>query len=213
MKDARLVIGAVIIKHKLCLSDVETVQQIQENPYMQYFVGLPGYQPTEPFAPSLFVEIRKRMGETVFEGFYRAIIDAHEGKKPVKPEPQTPAETADCPGSDVEQVEEKSMISSDETEDQAVPESTEAMHRGQLIIDATVVEQAIRFPTDLSLLNEAREFSEQIIDRLCANLKVEQNPNLSSESPLRVFGHCQTKASGGQNPAPRTQTAIAVSAP
>jgi hypothetical protein len=43
-KDARLVIGAVIIKHKLCLSDAETVLQIQENPYMQYFVGLVGYQ-------------------------------------------------------------------------------------------------------------------------------------------------------------------------
>ncbi|RLJ20610.1 IS5/IS1182 family transposase, partial [bacterium endosymbiont of Escarpia laminata] len=60
-KDARLVIGAVIIKHKLCLSDQETVAQIQENPYLQYFVGLPGYQMEEPFAPSLFVEIRKRM--------------------------------------------------------------------------------------------------------------------------------------------------------
>ena len=33
-KDARLVIGAVIIKHKLCLSDEDTVQQIQENPYL-----------------------------------------------------------------------------------------------------------------------------------------------------------------------------------
>ena len=32
-KDARLVIGAVIIKHKLCLSDEETVQQIQENAF------------------------------------------------------------------------------------------------------------------------------------------------------------------------------------
>ena len=31
-KDARLVIGAVIIKHKLCLFDEETVAQIQENP-------------------------------------------------------------------------------------------------------------------------------------------------------------------------------------
>ncbi len=31
-KDARLVIGAVIIKHKLCLSDEETVEQIRENP-------------------------------------------------------------------------------------------------------------------------------------------------------------------------------------
>ena len=43
-KDARLVIGAVIIKHKLCLSNEETVQQIRENPYLQYFVGLAGYQ-------------------------------------------------------------------------------------------------------------------------------------------------------------------------
>ena len=33
-KDARLVIAAVIIKHKLCLSDEETVAQIQENPYL-----------------------------------------------------------------------------------------------------------------------------------------------------------------------------------
>ena len=31
-KDARMVIGAVIIKHKLCLSDEESVAQIQENP-------------------------------------------------------------------------------------------------------------------------------------------------------------------------------------
>ena len=37
-KDARLVIGAVIIKHKLNLSDRETVAQIQENPYLQHFV-------------------------------------------------------------------------------------------------------------------------------------------------------------------------------
>ena len=62
LKDARLAIGAVIIKHKLCLSDRETVAQIQENPYLQYFVGLPGYQMEAPFAPSLLVEIRKRMG-------------------------------------------------------------------------------------------------------------------------------------------------------
>jgi hypothetical protein len=50
-KDARLVIGAVIIKHKLCLSDEETVCQIHENPYLQYFVGLPGYQMKAPLRP------------------------------------------------------------------------------------------------------------------------------------------------------------------
>ena len=74
-KDARLVIGAVIIKHKLCLSDRETVLQIQQNPYLQYFVGLAGYQMKAPFAPSLLVDIRKRMGQQVFELFQQSIID------------------------------------------------------------------------------------------------------------------------------------------
>jgi len=39
-KDARLVIGAVIIKGKLCLRDEKTIKQIRENLYFQYFVGL-----------------------------------------------------------------------------------------------------------------------------------------------------------------------------
>ena len=91
-KDARLVIGAVIIKHKLCLSDRETVAQIRENPYLQYFVGLPGYQMEAPFTPSLLVEIRKRMGASVFDVFQRAIIHSVEeakGKRK-KPSPQKP---------------------------------------------------------------------------------------------------------------------------
>jgi len=185
MKEARLVIGAVIIKHKLCLSDVETVQQIQENPYLQFFVGLPGYQTAVPFAPSLFVEVRKRMGEAVFEGFHQAIIDAHEGKKPSKPEPSTPSATTTESHTQVESEAQSSETatptSSDETPKATTlhpttPEPTATTHQGQLILDATVVEQAIRFPTDLSLLNEAREFSEQIIDTLCQHLKVDAKP-------------------------------------
>ncbi len=91
-KDARLVIGAVIIKHKGCLSDEETVEQLRENPYLQYFVGLPGYQMEAPFAPSLFVESRKRMGQSVFDVFQAAIIDAVESAKP-KQKPREPATT------------------------------------------------------------------------------------------------------------------------
>lgn len=33
-KDARIVIGAIIIKHKLSVSDEETVEQIRKNPYL-----------------------------------------------------------------------------------------------------------------------------------------------------------------------------------
>ena len=47
-KDARLVIGALIIKHKLRLSDEETALQIQENPYLQYFVGFSRFQDKRP---------------------------------------------------------------------------------------------------------------------------------------------------------------------
>ncbi|MDD2751357.1 MAG: IS5 family transposase [Acidithiobacillus sp.] len=199
MKEARLVIGAVIIKHKLCLSDVETVQQIQENPYLQFFVGLPGYQTAEPFAPSLFVEIRKRMGEAVFEGFHRAIIAAHESQKPVKPEPATPTKPQVDVKPEVASSEDTSMTSPAETQAQENSEPTAPAHQGQLILDATVVEQAIRFPTDLSLLNEAREFSEQIIDTLCAHLEVEQKPRTYREKARSAYlGIAKQKRPGGK---------------
>ena len=69
------VIGAVILKHKLNLSDKETVLQIQENPYLQYFFGFSRYKDEQPFAPSLFVEIRKRMEADVFACFERVILE------------------------------------------------------------------------------------------------------------------------------------------
>ncbi len=85
-KDARLVIGAVIIKHKLCLSDEETIEQIRENLYYQYFVGLKMFQTKAIFAPSLFVEIRKRMGKHVFSAFEQSIITAVSEKQATKSE-------------------------------------------------------------------------------------------------------------------------------
>ena len=160
-KDARMVIGAVIIKHKLCLSDIETVQQIQENPYMQYFAGLAGYQMEAPFASSLFVEIRKRMGQSVFDGFHRVVVEAHGIEKAKQnPEPENPEELQ------AKQEEEPEDCSSMASENGEVIQQEVPTHQGKLILDATVVEQAVRYPTDLSLLNEAREFSEQIIDIL-----------------------------------------------
>jgi hypothetical protein len=165
-KDARLVIGAVIIKHKLCLSDRETVAQIQENPYLQYFVGLPGYQLEEPFHASLFVEIRKRMGASVFEAFESSIIasvdEAKTRTKPLKGQSKNHADQDnDAP---------PPPTTGNGSSDDPVP------HQGKLILDATVAPQAIRYPTDLSLLNEAREFTEQIIDQLYAKTELKKKP-------------------------------------
>lgn len=180
-KDARVVIGAVIIKHKLCLSDEETVQQIQENPYLQFFVGLSRYQTEPPFAPSLFVEIRKRMGQTVFEEFHEAIIGTIAKKKPTLKngkDNQPPHDSSS--GSNGSEAEVTQATAS-------TPAEAEQVNRGKLILDATVADQAIRYPTDLSLLNEAREFSEQIIDLLYPHTAWSKKPRTYRRKARQAF--------------------------
>jgi hypothetical protein len=39
-KTFRMALGALIIKEKLGITDRETVEQIRENPYLQYFICL-----------------------------------------------------------------------------------------------------------------------------------------------------------------------------
>ena len=39
-KSFRMALGALIIKDKLGISDRETVEQIKDNPYLQYFIGM-----------------------------------------------------------------------------------------------------------------------------------------------------------------------------
>ncbi len=58
----RVVIGSLIVKHMCNLDDRETVAQISENMYMQYFLGYSSFNPDPPFDASLFVEFRSRMG-------------------------------------------------------------------------------------------------------------------------------------------------------
>ena len=60
--NGRVVLGALMIKHMCNLSDEETILQIQENMYMQYFLGYSSYSNEAPFDSSLFVQIRKRLG-------------------------------------------------------------------------------------------------------------------------------------------------------
>ena len=60
-KPFRMALGALIIKEKLGTSDRETVEQIQENPYLQYFLGMPDYSNKEPFDPSMLVHFRERI--------------------------------------------------------------------------------------------------------------------------------------------------------
>ena len=152
----RIVLGAVIIKHMLDLTDRETILQIQENMFMQYFLGYSTFTNDAPFSPTLFVAIRARLSLEVL-GSINEIIIQHCFPK-----------------------EEESIVSAEppETDDEIPPNATEPAsdsiepdppakpNQGKLLMDATVAPQNITFPTDFKLLNASRIKSEQIIDTL-----------------------------------------------
>ena len=57
-----------------------------------------------------------------------------------------------------------------------LPGITETTNKGKLIVDATIAPSNIKYPTDLDLLNDSREISEQLIDKLYSNGQYEQKP-------------------------------------
>ncbi len=162
--DIRMVIGAIIVKHRLGLSDRDTVQEISENIYIQYFCGLKSFQTALPFDPSLFVDIRKRMGAEMFDSFNDLIISRTEQLKPkhkriIKQEGKDNLPNKG-PGSPTEN---KSSVCEEPMPEQTTSKIT---HKGKLKIDATVADQQIKYPTDLGLISESRLESERLIDIL-----------------------------------------------
>ena len=50
-KSFRMAFGALTLKERLNCSDGELVEQIRENPYLQYFLGLEKFSNKPPFLP------------------------------------------------------------------------------------------------------------------------------------------------------------------
>ena len=143
--DARLVLGAMLIKHMKGLSDRDVVSEIQENIYLQYFVGFSSFNTEAAFDPSLFVTFRKRLGLSAFEKMNDLIVSKALGLK--------------GEASEDEKDDEDDM-------DHNMDSGKKEKRQGRLKIDATVADQMIEYPTDLKLLNTAREETERLIDLL-----------------------------------------------
>lgn len=136
-KPLRLALGACIIQAEYGYSDEETALQIQENPYLQYFCGYPGYDDGRlPFDPSLMVYFRKRLTPKVLGEINEMIIR------------------------DAKERQEKD--SKDDDDDN----HGDGGNSGTMIVDATCAPSNIRYPQDVSLLNEARENAEKLLDVL-----------------------------------------------
>jgi hypothetical protein len=141
-KSFRMALGALIIKEKLLISDRLTVEQIRENPYLQYFIGQSSYSNELPFDPSLLVHFRQRISPNLINKVKERMVEKIRSISPVKPEKK---KDSDAPN--------------------------ESHNRGKLIIDATCAPADISYPTDLGLLNGARVHTEKIIDILYKQIK------------------------------------------
>lgn len=156
----RIVFGALIIKHIEGLDDRGTIAIIQENPYMQYFLGLEEFDPNPVFDPSLFVEIRKRIGHDQFDQLNAALI-------------KSSSKIGD----------QKHNQSSKKKDQEGKPKN-----KGRLQMDATVADQYIAYPTDPGILNECREKSEAMIDKLYqANGKKGTKPRTYRRNMRKAF--------------------------
>ena len=130
--------------------------------------GLKGFFIQAPFAPSLLVEIRKRMGIDVFEQLHQALINQLERRTPPT-DPRADEASANSELTEHTSAKEASteaVVDNPESDVISDQKQEPITHQERLLLDATVAEQTIRFPTDLSLLNESREISERLIDGL-----------------------------------------------
>lgn len=159
-KSFRLALGALIIKEKLGLSDEETVQQVRENPYLQYFLGFHEYRDEAPFDASMMTHFRKRLSGELLSAINHKVMAAA-----LVSEESASSEDEEPPGGQAVTGEgrgEKAV-----SPERASPtEGDEVPHQGRLLLDATVAPADIRYPTDLDLLHQARASSERILDRL-----------------------------------------------
>ena len=136
-KPLRLALGALLIQTERQISDEETPLQIQETPCLQYFCGLPEYEDKLPFDPSLMVHFRRRLTPEILGEINEMIIAKAKGKLKNK----EPGDHEDKGGGVTK-------------------------NSGKLIVDSTCAPQNIRYPQDTSLLNEARENLEKMIDEM-----------------------------------------------
>jgi transposase, IS5 family len=136
------------------LCDEELVEQIRENPYLQYFLGLEEFRNEAPFEASMLVHFRKRIS-------LKMIGDVNEALVARLRDDATPSSDDELPAPKV------SNSASRPVPKESSP-TKNTVNKVQLILDATCTPADINYPTDSKLLNKACEKSETLVDVLYA---------------------------------------------
>lgn len=160
---ARVAFGAMIIKERLGVTDEETVEQVFENVYLQYFLGYRETLKKRPFDSSMMVYFRSRFSQEDYDKINVEIIRM-----------ATAPETSDSSPDDSLEEDSPDPVTSDSkvaptAEKETATKATKAscsVNGGKFLVDATATPADITYPTDLKLLNAVREKLEHIIDIL-----------------------------------------------
>lgn len=161
-KPARMIIGALIIKHRLKLSDRDTILMIKENPYMQYFVGLTEFSDKEIFHHTLFTTIRQRLGADDFNAMSVELLRkqvSQEEKRQQEEETQKESE---------ESKKDDAPPTKDDDEGTMHIDEQGREHKGYLKVDATCADAEMRYPTDINLLHDGCRVLHEFAQRLSA---------------------------------------------
>ena len=153
-KPLRMALGSLLIQRQYGFSDEELVEQIRENPYYQYFVGLSRYEDIIPFVPSLLVEFRKRLPEDKLVEINEMIIEYYNHL------------VEESKSDDDSDNDSHGGGSKEEKSQEPCGEET-SKNKGTMMLDATCAPQNIEYPQDVNLLNEVREKLEKNIDKVC----------------------------------------------
>jgi len=175
---ARMALGSLIIKERYGSSDEDVVGEIRMNPYLQFFLGMHTFTHHAPFDASMLTRFRKRFSPEMIARINDIVIERSRadgshpdqeetcaGKQENAPLPDiSNNQTGSEPDASCETQDAEACTGSDQPSES----SPDSVNSGTLILDATCAPQHIRFPTDTSLLNEARESLEGFIDLLHA---------------------------------------------
>lgn len=181
--NGRVVLGAMIIKHFCNFSDEETILNLQENMYMQYFCGYSSYDPEPAFDSSLFVLIRDRLG-------IAGVSEMNDLITKFKPENVDSQSLEKDISIIVENNEKQGSTHLEETKDE-----NSIQNKGRVLYDATVCPQEIAYPTDLNLLNDCRKKSEKMIDFLYNMSDLKKKPRTYRENARKDYLHTAQKKS------------------
>jgi transposase, IS5 family len=125
----------------------------------QFFISLEAFQYSAPFDPSMMVCCRKRLTQSVVNDCNERIV--RHGLNVIRSAESQDDQDGDN-GSDLPSSAQPALPGSDKA----------SSNQGTLLIDATWVPADIRYPTDHSLLNGAREVTEKLIDAMHPQIRV-----------------------------------------